>query len=86
MSYGAPNTKKMFLGPSHLAHAFDKLLYDYVYVFLEKEATAIRKSGLILNKLKEKQNQKKVEQMKQSMRNLLNMSEEQIENAWTLFQ
>lgn len=35
ISYGASNTKKMYLGPNHLAHAFDKLLFDYVFLFLE---------------------------------------------------
>lgn len=37
VSYGAPNPNKMYLGPSHLAHAFDKLMFDYVFVFLESE-------------------------------------------------
>ena len=43
VSYGAPNAKKMYLGPSHLAHAFDKLMFDYVFVFLEKETLAKKK-------------------------------------------
>jgi hypothetical protein len=71
----------MYLGPSHLAHAFDKLLYDYVYVFLEKEVAAVKKTRLILKKSQEKQDQKKVEQIQKTMRELLNMTQDQIENV-----
>jgi len=40
----------MFLGPSNLGHAFDKLLFDYVFVFLEKKNLSIKKMNSILER------------------------------------
>ena len=56
VSYGASNPKKMYLGPSHLAHAFDKLMFDYVFVFLEKEGLAKKKLVKMLEKAVKSEN------------------------------
>lgn len=76
VSFGAPNPRRMFLGPSHLAHAFDKLMFDYVYVFLEKEGVARKKMSVILEKAKKLNNTKKVTSIKKSMKELLDVEDE----------
>lgn len=40
----------MYLGPNHLAHAFDKLLFDYVFVFLETPQKTEKKIKALLAK------------------------------------
>ena len=39
-SYGSQIKNKAFLGINPLAYAFDKLLFDYVYAFLEEKKQA----------------------------------------------
>lgn len=81
----------MYLGPSHLAHAFDKLMFDYVYVFLEKEPTARKRMTLLLGKAKQTMNEKyihhlptnrKMRLLERSMKELLHMTDEQIDSIW----
>lgn len=42
----------MFFGPNHLAHAFDKLMFDYVYVFFETPQKTAKKLALLIQKAK----------------------------------
>jgi len=73
VSFGAPNPRKMFLGPSHLAHAFDKLMFDYVYVFLEREVVARRKMAGILERARKTRNVRRERAIMKSMKELLNI-------------
>jgi hypothetical protein len=40
-SYGHSKKNKILIGVNPMAAAFDKLLFDYVYLFLEKESEAV---------------------------------------------
>jgi hypothetical protein len=70
----------MYLGPSHLAHAFDKLLFDYVFIFLESEKLALRRLRTSLLKAKQNKNQRKITQVTTSLKGLFNLDDKEIEN------
>ncbi|CAD8208507.1 unnamed protein product [Paramecium octaurelia] len=86
ISYGASSPKKMFFGPNHLAHAFDKLMFDYVYIFLETPQKTAKKLQLLIQKAENAQNNRQIASFKESYKSLLgkeyeeqNMEEEQSE-------
>ncbi|KAM3127112.1 hypothetical protein pb186bvf_020790 [Paramecium bursaria] len=71
VSYGSSNRKKMHIGPNQLAHAFDKLLFDYVFAFLETPKQTAKKIQLLIERAEMRENYLQLEQLKQSQKELL---------------
>jgi len=49
-SFGSVNQGRILLGINQLAYAFDKLLFDYVYIFLEEKNNAFSNMNKLVNK------------------------------------
>ena len=56
-SYGHFKRKKLVLGVNYLAYAFEKLLFDYVFLFLEKDEEKVKKE--LADKIKKSMQKKK---------------------------